>query len=58
MTGKTGAIIDGPELKNVGLGLFRDFRFTERFQLQFRAEAINAFNIINLTTNYFSKDEL
>jgi hypothetical protein len=42
-------IIDGPGLKNVDLGLFRDFRFTERFKLQFRAEATNAFNLVNLS---------
>nr|MDQ3009513.1 TonB-dependent receptor [Acidobacteriota bacterium] len=52
-TGKDGTsgrnIIDGPGLKNVDLGLFRDFRFTERFKLQFRAEATNAFNIVNLS---------
>ncbi len=47
-------IIDGPGSKNVDLGIFRDFNFTERFKLQFRAEATNAFNIVNLnnpTTN-------
>jgi hypothetical protein len=42
-------IIDGPGLKNVDLGLFRDFRITERFKLQFRAEATNALNIVNLS---------
>ncbi len=41
-------IIDGPGLKNVDLGIFRDFNFTERFKLQFRAEATNALNIVNL----------
>jgi hypothetical protein len=41
-------IIDGPGLKNVDLGVFRDFNFTERFKLQFRAEATNALNIVNL----------
>jgi hypothetical protein len=40
--------IDGPGLKNVDLGIFRDFNMTERFKLQFRAEATNAFNIVNL----------
>jgi hypothetical protein len=42
-------IIDGPGLKNVDLGLFRNFNFTERIKLQFRAEATNAFNIVNLS---------
>ena len=37
-------IIDGPGLKNVDLGIFRDFNFTERFKLQFRAEAFNVSN--------------
>jgi hypothetical protein len=41
-------IIDGPGLKNVDLGIFRDFNLTERIKLQFRAEATNAFNIVNL----------
>jgi hypothetical protein len=41
-------IIDGPGLKNVDLGIFRDFNFTERFKLQFRAEATNSLNIVNL----------
>jgi len=41
-------IIDGPGLKNVDLGIFRDFNLTERFKLQFRAEATNALNIVNL----------
>jgi hypothetical protein len=41
-------IIEGPGLKNVDLGIFRDFNFTERFKLQFRAEATTALNIVNL----------
>ena len=32
----------------VDLGLFRNFNFTERIRLQFRAEATNAFNFVNL----------
>jgi hypothetical protein len=51
-TGQDGTagrnIIDGPGLKTVDLGIFRDFNFSERFRLQFRAEATNAFNIVNL----------
>jgi hypothetical protein len=43
-------IIDAPGLKNVDLGIFRDFNLTERFKLQFRAEATNAFNIVNLNS--------
>jgi hypothetical protein len=37
-------ILRGPRYANVDLGLFRTFRLTERFQLQFRAEAFNATN--------------
>jgi hypothetical protein len=32
---------------NTNLAVFRDFRLTERFLLQFRAEAYNAFNTVN-----------
>jgi hypothetical protein len=42
-------ILDGPGLKLVNLGLFRDFRIREEMTLQFRAEATNAFNIVNLS---------
>ncbi|MCC6535956.1 MAG: TonB-dependent receptor [Bryobacterales bacterium] len=34
----------GPGLVNIDAGLFREFRVTERFQLQFRAEAFNFTN--------------
>ena len=34
----------GPHLYNLDLGLFRNFAFSERFQLQFRAEAFNLTN--------------
>ena len=34
----------GPELVNVDLGIFRQFRLRERINLQFRAEAFNATN--------------
>ena len=34
----------GPRLYNLDLGLFRNFRITERIQLQFRAEAFNLTN--------------
>lgn len=33
--------------KNLNLGLFREFRFTEGVQLQTRLEAFNALNIVN-----------
>lgn len=41
-------ILDGPGLKNVDLGLFRDFAIREAMRLQFRAELTNAFNLVNL----------
>ncbi len=41
-------IIDGPGSKVVDLGLFRQFSLSENVRLQFRAEATNAFNIVNL----------
>jgi len=34
----------GPGIQMVDLSLFKQFRFTERWQLQFRAEFFNAFN--------------
>jgi hypothetical protein len=48
-TGTAGRnIIDGPGLKNVDLGIFRDFRVMEGKVLQFRGELTNAFNLVNL----------
>lgn len=41
-------ILDGPGLRNFDLGVFRDFRFTERFVLQFRSEITNALNLVSL----------
>jgi hypothetical protein len=41
-------IIDGPGLKNVDMTIARTFRLTEKYSLQFRGEATNAFNIVNL----------
>jgi len=40
--------LDGPGYKNVDLAIFRNFALTERFKLEFRAEASNALNIVNL----------
>jgi hypothetical protein len=49
-TGNAGRnIIDGPGLKNVDLGIFRDFKPRERYTLQFRGEMSNAFNMVNLS---------
>jgi hypothetical protein len=56
-------ILDGPGLKNVDMTIARCFRITERMTLQFRGEATNTFNLVNLsnpgtnagTTSTFSK---
>ena len=37
-------ILRGPGIANVDLSIFKNFTFTERMYLQFRAEAFNAFN--------------
>jgi hypothetical protein len=34
----------GPGIQMYDLSLFKQFKFTERYQLQFRAEFFNAFN--------------
>ena len=41
--------IDGPGRRNVDLGLFRDIPLRGRTMLQFRAEATNVFNMVNLS---------
>lgn len=41
-------IVVGPGYRNVDLGLFRDIRFGGGMMLQLRAEATNAFNVVNL----------
>jgi hypothetical protein len=43
-------VIDGPGSKNVDMGIFREFKLTESKKLQFRAEATNAFNMVNLAS--------
>ena len=40
--------LDGPGYKNVDMSLFRDFAVTERMKFQFRGEATNVFNFVNL----------
>ena len=42
-------IIDGPGSKIIDLGLYRAFQIGEKLNLQFRAEASNAFNLVNLS---------
>ena len=46
-TGGRGTV-DGPGFRNVDLGLFRDINLPGRSTLQFRAEATNVLNIVNL----------
>jgi hypothetical protein len=43
------SIIEGPGYKNIDLGLFRDVRLPGRTMFQFRLEATNVFNIVNLS---------
>ena len=40
-------ILEGPGLKNLDLGILKDFRISERHKIQFRAEFFNAFNFVN-----------
>ena len=51
-TGQDGTasrnILDAPGFKNVELAIFRDFKVRERYTLQARAEALNAFNLVSL----------
>jgi Carboxypeptidase regulatory-like domain len=42
------SIVDGPGIRNVDLGIFRDIHLGGRSSLQFRLEATNVFNIVNL----------
>jgi hypothetical protein len=42
--------LPGPAFYNLDMGLFREFRLTERSRLQFRAEAFNATNTPHLDT--------
>ncbi len=41
-------LINGPGYRDVDLAVFRDFRIHEQVSLQFRAEALNSFNFVNL----------
>ena len=40
-------IIEGPGLKNLDLGVLKDFKIHEAHKIQFRAEFFNAFNFVN-----------
>jgi hypothetical protein len=55
----TGQPVDGnasrnafrsPGFKNLDLAIFRTFKLTERFNMEFRAEASNALNVANYNT--------
>ena len=41
--------LDGPGYKNVDASLFRDFTIYERMRFQFRGEATNVLNMVNLS---------
>jgi hypothetical protein len=41
-------ILDGPGYRNVDLGIFRDVHLKGRSTFQFRVEATNVFNLVNL----------
>jgi len=43
-------LLDAPGLRNIDMGLFRDFVIHERCRLQFRAEFTNFFNLVSLST--------
>jgi hypothetical protein len=54
-----GAPVDGnsprnflnqPSYRDVDLAIFRTFKVTERFNLQFRGEALNVFNMVSLNS--------
>ncbi len=42
-------LLDQPGFKTVDMAIFRDFRFFERYALEFRIEGTNTFNIVNLS---------
>jgi hypothetical protein len=45
-TSVTSPDLRSPSIRNWDLSVFKDFRLTERFRLQFRTEAFNAFNTV------------
>jgi hypothetical protein len=42
-------LLNGPGYRNVNVALFRNFKFQERYNLQFRGEFTNFFNMVNLS---------
>jgi hypothetical protein len=49
-------ILRGPGISNQDLSLHKDFHFTERVYLEFRAEYFNSFNVTNLSNPNTSVD--
>ena len=49
-------ILRGPGISNQDLSMLKNFHFTERMYLQFRAEYFNAFNLTNLSNPNTSVD--
>lgn len=41
-------ILDAPGYRDVDLGIFRNFKFKERYTLEFPAGSTNAFNLVSL----------
>jgi hypothetical protein len=41
--------LDQPGFKTVDLAIFRDFRFIEKYALEFRVKGTNTFNMVNLS---------
>lgn len=42
-------VLRGPGFKNFDIGMFKNFNFTERVRLQYRAEFFNLFNLVNFS---------
>ena len=42
-------VLRGPGFKNFDIGMFKNFNFTERIRLQYRAEFFNLFNNVNFS---------
>jgi len=42
-------LLDQPGFKTVDLAIFRNFRFYEKYALEFRVEGTNTFNMVNLS---------